>query len=261
MKYRKLASFAVYGAFAMGLVILIAVLLLLRFSFVTDHMYSALVKDPERVIPEGRVIVAPADGTVIYVKKVSNGVVPEIVKRGVSIPVEDDLKTTLERPMAEGVLIGIYMNTHGVHINRIPLEGELIRKTIFNGPHMDMSKAETKIIIAQLLPGWITLKKILGLQPFAIENETEFILKSARETLVFKDVRNHYIYVTRIADYWVGKILTWVDVNQRVATGQKLGLITWGSQTDVLIESSPGLEVLIKPGDLVFGGESVIARY
>ena len=261
LKSANRANIFIYITFGLGIVILIAVLLLLRFSFVTDHMYSALVKDPERVIPQGRVIVAPADGIVVYVKRVDNGVVPEIVKRGVSIPVEDDLKTTLERPMEEGVLIGIYMNTFGVHINRIPLEGELIRKTIFSGPHMEMTKAETKIIVTQLVPGWIAFKKLLGLPPYAIENDADFMLKSARETLTFKDVRDHYIYVTRIADYYVGKILTWVNETEHVETGQKLGMITWGSQTDVLIESSPGLEITIKPGDMVFGGESVIAIY
>ena len=64
-----------------------------------------------------------------------------------------------------------------------------------------------------------------------------------------------------IADYYVGKILTWVDEGQKVARGQKLGMITWGSQTDVLFEETPGMKVLVRPGEYAYGGETVIATY
>jgi phosphatidylserine decarboxylase len=260
-KPRKLARLAVYSSFTLGVVILVAIFVLLRFSIVTDHMYSALVKDPERVIPQQRAIVSPADGTVLYVKSIDNGVIPEIVKRGVEVPVAEHIKTSPQRPIEDGFLVGIYMNTHGVHINRNPLAGTLVEQTIFNGPHMDMTRAETRIILTQLIPGWVTLKKLIGLPPYAIENDADFILKSARETLAIHDVRDRYIYVTRIADYYVGKILTWVKENQQVKTGQKLGLITWGSQTDILVESSPGIVIKVKPGDQVYGGEGIIATY
>ena len=62
---------------AIALVALIAILL--RFSVVTDYIYHATVKDPVRVSPEGRLIVAPADGTVLYVKRVEAGIVPEVI--------------------------------------------------------------------------------------------------------------------------------------------------------------------------------------
>jgi len=52
-----------------------------------------------------------------------------------------------------------------------------------------------------------------------------------------------------------------VKEDQPVTTGQKFGYISWGSQTDILIESSPELSVSVKPGDHVKGGETVIAEY
>ena len=61
--------------------------LLLRLTLVTDYMVHAVVKDPEREAPPGNVIVAPADGTVLYVRRVTdNTIIPEVIKRGVGKP-------------------------------------------------------------------------------------------------------------------------------------------------------------------------------
>ena len=58
----------------------------------TDYLYHAAVKDPERTPPAGNVIVAPADGRVLYVREVRDGTVPEVVKRGVPVPLADHVK-------------------------------------------------------------------------------------------------------------------------------------------------------------------------
>jgi phosphatidylserine decarboxylase len=245
----------------LGLGALAVVLVLLRLGIVTDQAYHALVKDPERVAPDGPVIVAPADGTVLYVTRVRGGVIPEVVKRGVAVPIVDHLKTPPERPFEDGWLVGIYMNTFGVHINRVPNRGKVVRQIVFNGPHMDMTDAEVKIILRQLVPGLVSLRRLLGLTPFGTEQDHDFVLDSARETLVLEDERGAYLYVVRIADYYVGKILTWVDEGQTVARGQRLGMITWGSQTDLFIEATPGLTMQVEVGDYVYGGETVVARY
>jgi phosphatidylserine decarboxylase len=245
----------------LGVVALATVLLLLRFAAVTDYMYHALVKDPERVPPPGRVIVAPADGTVIYVRRVEDGVAPEIVKRGVPVPLERHARLEGERSFPDGWLVGIYMNTDGVHVNRAPLAGRVSERRIWNGPHMDMSAAERTIVLTQLLPGWVTLKKLLGLPPYEIENTADFVLKSARETLVLRDRRDTDVLVVRIADFSVGKILTWVREGEEVALGQRLGMITWGSQTDVFFADTPGTTPRARVGSYVYAGESVLATW
>jgi phosphatidylserine decarboxylase len=244
-----------------GSALLLGQLALLRLARVTDFAYHALVKDPERVAPEGRVLVAPADGIVLYVRPVHAGVAPEVVKRGVAVPVADALKWEPEPPFGDGWLIGIYMNTHGVHINRMPDAGLVERRIVWNGPHLEMTAAETTIILTQLVPGLVTLRKLVGLPPYAIEDEADFVLKSARETLAVRDAEGARFFVVRIADYYVGRILTWVAEGARVARGEKIGMITWGSQTDLLLEERPGLRVEVEPGDRVYAGESVVARY
>ncbi len=247
--------------FATACWILVVLLLLLRFASVTGYLYRNAYKDPERKVPEGRVLVAPADGTVLYVKRVKDGVIPEVVKRGVSVPIADHLKTNPVRPMKDGFLIGIFMDTYAVHINRAPDRGVVRKEILYNGPHMNMTRTETKVLLAQFVPGWTAVKKWLGLPPYRIEKESDYILKSARETLVLEDERGSPIYVVRIAGYYVGKILTWVRENESVARGQKLGMITWGSQTDVLFEAGPETAIQVQPGDRVYAGESILARY
>jgi len=250
-----------WGLFGAGVLLLVTIVVALRLAVATDFLYHSMVKDPERTAPSGPVIVAPADGTVLYVRRITEGVIPEVIKKGVAVPVIDHIKAEPVRPLADGYLIGIFMNTQGVHVNRFPNAGTVERQIVFNGPHMDMTAAETEVILEQMVPGRVTLKKLLGMPPFDIEDKADFVLQSARETLVLRDERGAYIYIVRIADYWVGKILTWVAEGQAVSRGEKLGMITWGSQTDLLVEATPGMKITVDVGDYVYAGETILATY
>lgn len=122
-----------------GLALLAGIAVLARFASFNDRLARTLILDPEREVPAGHVIVAPADGHVLYVRPVEEGTIPFLVKRGVSIPVTEHLKVAPSRPLKRGYLVGIYMNTNGVRINRVPNTGILKRQTISNGPHMNMT--------------------------------------------------------------------------------------------------------------------------
>jgi phosphatidylserine decarboxylase len=247
--------------FVMAIAMICAILVLLKFAAATDYMYHVMVKDPERRVPQGPVIVSPADGTIIYIKKVTSGKIPEVVKKGVAVPVEEHMKINPSRPFKDGYLIGIFMNTQGVHINRVPDNGIIRGRFIFNGPQVLMTETEKEIILTQLIPGLLSMRKVLGLSPFTLRGKAEYILKSARETMVIEGDRGTRMFVVRIADYYVGKILTWVTTGSRVARGQKLGMIAWGSQTDLFLESSPFLTIKVHVGDYIYGGETVLATY
>ena len=71
--------------FILGVLVLTFVLLLLRLTIVTDYFYHSLVKDPPRQIPPGNNIVSPADGMVLYIKQIKDGIIPEVVKKDVKI--------------------------------------------------------------------------------------------------------------------------------------------------------------------------------
>jgi phosphatidylserine decarboxylase len=247
---------------AVGLLMLVLVLLLLRLSIVTDYSYHAMVKDPHRQVPAGNNIVSPADGTVIYVKEITDNIIPEVVKKGVSIPLTELIKTEPINMMKDGYLIGIYMNAESLHVNRVPSSGTYETQIVFNGPHMSMTDMEKAVILTTMIPGLVTLKKMLGREPFSIAEHGDYILKSARETSVFKDDRGTFVYVIRIADYWVGNILTWIQEGQEVEKGQRMGMITWGSQVDICFEHTPGLQLHdIRVGDYVYAGETILASY
>ena len=250
-----------WTALSLGLLMLGLVVLLLRLSVVTDYFYHALIKDPPRQIPAGRNIVSPADGTVLYIKNVHDGIIPEVVKNGVAIPIKEMIKSEPSGAMKQGYLIGIYMNTNGVHVNRVPIDSTYIKQIIFNGPHMSMNAQEKAVILTAMVPGLVTAKKLLGMDPFSIEKNGDYILKSARETTVYKDVRGTFVYVVRIADFWVGNILTWIQEGQDVKKGEKMGLVTWGSQVDICFEHTPGLELNVKVGDYIYAGETILATY
>lgn len=245
-----------------GLLLLTVLVFLLQLAKVTDVMNHGWIKDPERKIPDGNVIVSPADGTVIYVKRIDNGMMPVSTKEGVSVPINEHLKTeSSETSFKNGYLIGIYMNTQGVHISRMPTNGQLLEHRIFNGPHMVMDDMELKIIKSQLIPGVVTAKKLFGIPPFDLEKEGDYILKSARDVMEFEDERGATIILIRIADYWLGKLLTWINEGENIERGEKIGYITWGSQTDIFIEDTPGLEIVTSMGEYVYGGQTVIAEY
>ena len=55
------------------------------------------------------------------------------------------------------------------------------------------------------------------------------------------------------------RIVCWNREGDILRRGEKFGLIKFGSRTDLLMPNS--VEVLVKIGDRVRGGESIIARY
>ena len=153
------------------------------------------------------------------------------------------------------------MNTDGVHVNRSPVAGMLVERHVWNGPHLEMSESERTIILTALVPGWIGLKKLLGIPPYDIENTSDFILSSARETLRIRDERGSDVYLVRIADYTVGKILTWVGTGEPLARGQRIGMISWGSQTDVFFADTGSTEPRVSVGEYVYAGETIVATH
>jgi len=68
------------------------------------------------------------------------------------------------------------------------------------------------------------------------------------------------VLVRRTAGLIARRILTWTRFGQHVDAGLKLGMLKFGSRTDVLFPLGAA-QVLVKEGDYVRAGRTVIARY
>ena len=66
--------------------------------------------------------------------------------------------------------------------------------------------------------------------------------------------------VVQIASRLVRQIASYVEVGERIALGQRIGIIRLGSQVDLVLPVVEGLDVLVAEGDRVRAGESVLAR-
>jgi phosphatidylserine decarboxylase len=182
-------------------------------------------RDPERTPTETEnVVLSPADGKVIYANK---------VERGSSwVSTKDNRKFRLEEIMATDLaafLIGIEMNLLNVHVNRTPIAGRVILRKHIHGKFLSLRVAEAESV-----------------------NE--------RVTTVVNN-RRFSVAVIQIASRLVRRIVCYVNQDDELQIGQRIGAIVFGSQVDVAIPEVENLRIAVKPGDEVKAGLSVIARY
>jgi len=65
--------------------------------------------------------------------------------------------------------------------------------------------------------------------------------------------------IVLIASRLVRRILSYVQEGEQVALGQRIGVIRFGSQVDLVMPLRPDLRLLVAPGDRVRAGDSVVA--
>ncbi len=122
--------------------------------------------------------------------------------------------------------VSVFLSPLDVHINRSPIAG-VIEK-------------------ADYIPG----KK----NP-ATSNEAS--LFNERNSLTIRGEKVTVV-CTQIAGIVARRIVCWAKPGDELQLGEKFGLIKFSSRTDVLMPSS--VELLVKIGDRVVGGETIIAR-
>jgi phosphatidylserine decarboxylase len=81
-------------------------------------------RDPERIVTDApNTVVAPADGTIIYVRKVAAGTVPCAIKGKKNIDISEITKIEMLN-QTDGYILGICMTVLDVHITRAPIDGK-----------------------------------------------------------------------------------------------------------------------------------------
>jgi phosphatidylserine decarboxylase len=189
------------------------------------------IRDPERTPPdEPGIIIAPADGRIKYIKRIENGMIPYAEKLGRNIPITDSTK---EFPVESGYLIGIWMSFLVVHVQRVPLDGQVVRQYYhacgkFLDPHLQ--------------------------EGADYENERNIVA-------IMNSAFDAPILIIQIASIMVRRIVSYLEEGANVRIGDRLGLIRMGSQVDIVIPDSSSLKLEIEEGDKVFAGETIIARF
>ena len=120
----------------------------------------------------------------------------------------------------------IFLSVFDVHVNRSPIAGEI--------------KIQ-KYICGRFRPAY---KDSVG-----FENERHLIgIENERLRVT----------VTQVAGILARRIVSWVTLDDKLEKGELYGLIRFGSCTELVMPAN--VEVLVKKGDKVRGGESIIGK-
>jgi phosphatidylserine decarboxylase len=183
-------------------------------------------RDPERTTPTGEgVIVSPADGEVLYVREVHGGMLPVASKRGREYPLEELTRTPLRH--RDATIVGIGMSFLDVHVNRAPIGGRIALQRHFAGTFGSLKKPE---------------------MVFQNERMTTVIERDGLQ-----------LAVVQIASRLVRQIVSLVKEGQDVVLGERIGVIRFGSQVDLVLPARPELRVVVHPGMHLRAGESLVA--
>jgi len=210
--------------FVVAAILTAVVAVALAFAVLAWRFY----RDPERTPPpEDGVVVSPADGEIVYVRRSTDGTLPVATKVGRDYQLEELTKTALRS--GDAFVIGIAMSFLDVHVNRSPVEGVVTMTRHFPGK-------------------------------FGSLRDPEMTFENERATTLIETTTGLEVAVVQIASRLVRQIVSYVDVGQRLMQGERLGIIRLGSQVDLVVPATDALEVCVDPGDRVRAGQSVLAR-
>jgi phosphatidylserine decarboxylase len=210
--------------------------LLLLFAL---YRFWFFFRSPLRRIPEGPVIVSPADGWVTYVKEIENGQVPFSVKQGRRIELGELMD---DAGGGYRFVIGIYMTPWSVHQNRIPFSGTVVKKVYRE------SRRNTS-----MLPALLNL--LFRLEPYS--EGLEYLVENERCTTVIRG-EGMQGAVVQIADKWIRRIVNRCGEGDRVVKGETFGMIRMGSQCDLFLRIDGPCEIAVRERDYVRAGSSIL---
>lgn len=126
----------------------------------------------------------------------------------------------------EAVRVSTFLSLHNVHVTRSPVSG--------------------RIALSERIEG--------GFAPALLRRAEE-----NRRTRLAIDGESGRVVVVQVAGMVARRITSWVRESGSVAAGERLGLIHFGSRTDVLLPRRR-FEVTVRKGDRVRAGVSPLAR-
>ena len=165
-------------------------------------------RDPDRTTPtRGGLVISPADGVVQLIDRATPP--PEL-------GMGDE-----ERPR-----VCVFMNVFNVHVNRVPMDGEITKVSYRPGRFFNAS----------------------------LDKASEF---NERMSIRMKTSEDHDIAFVQIAGLVARRIKCDIVDGQTVQAGERFGLIRFGSRVDVYLPD--GVEPLVSVGQTTVAAETVLA--
>jgi len=127
--------------------------------------------------------------------------------------------------------ISIFLSIFNVHINRCPIEGTVVDKIYRPGKFFNAS-----------------------LDKASVDNERNALALTMTGEHPFKGQK---IGVVQIAGLIARRIVCWSSIGDTLRSGERFGLIRFGSRTDLYLPQ--GMQPMVCVGQTVLGGETVLA--
>ncbi len=126
-----------------------------------------------------------------------------------------------------GKRVSIFLAIWNVHVNRAPAAGTITKMDYRPGKFLAAMRERA-----------------------SVENEQNvFTLSTDAGEMVFK----------QIAGLIARRVVSWKKVGEKVARGERIGLVRFGSRVDVWVPRTA--EIVVRVGESVKGGSSVVARW
>jgi phosphatidylserine decarboxylase len=125
------------------------------------------------------------------------------------------------------IRLSIFLNVFDVHINRIPCEGVVEE--------------------VQYQPGL-----------FLVASRPDATLQNEQNALMIRTVQGAKVLCVQVAGLIARRIVCWVSSGDRAVSGERFGLIRFGSRMDTFLPV--GTVVKVAVGDRVKGGETILGE-
>jgi len=167
-------------------------------------------RDPPRTVPMRKgLMVSPADGRVTMI-------VPAVPPPELGMGLDPMLR------------VSIFLNVFNVHVNRVPIEGTVVKSAYHPGKFLSASMDKASDV-----------------------NE--------RAAVRLKMTDGREIAFVQIAGLVARRIITTLKDGQEVRTGARYGLIRFGSRLDIYL--CRDAEPLVIVGQTAVGGETILADF
>jgi len=127
----------------------------------------------------------------------------------------------------EMLKVSIFMSLFDVHVNRVPIDGTI----------RDMKYHKGRFLAA---------------------SEDRASEENERNALLIETARGQKLVLVQVAGLVARRIICYPNVGSFILKGQRMGLIRFGSRCDVFLPL--GTQLVVKKGDKVVGGETILAQ-